>query len=115
MTFTIEPPTQNYIPVVWGLIGFGLYGFLFWKTWIELSRILINQHKDKLIEMRIAYHDNRFKKTVDMYDLLHDRNNIGQISSDVKSRLSYYTTFFRLTAIAFPVFVVLGILTAILT
>ena len=82
---------------------------------MDLSRKLIDEHKTDLNELKISYHDNKFKKTVDMFALFQDKKKIESISTDIKSRLSFYRTFFRLTAIAFPMFVILGILTVTMT
>lgn len=115
LTLTLSSPTRNYIPVVWGLLGFGLHGFWFWSTWKDLSKKLINEHSSDLKELKISYHDNQFKKTVDMFALFHDRQKIESLSDDLKARLSFYRTYFRLTVIAFPMLAVLGILTVMMT
>ena len=115
LTLTLSPPIRNYIPVVWGLLGFGLHGFWFWNTWMNLSKKLINEHKSDLKELKISFHDNQFKQTVDMFALFQDRKKIENLSDDLKTRLSFYRTYFRLTLIAFPMFVALGILTVIMT
>jgi|GEM_PF-2155954 len=115
LTLTLNPPTRNYIPVVWGLLGFGLHGFWFWNTWINLSKKLITEHKSELRDLKVSFNDNQFKQTVDMFALFQDRKKIENISDDIKTRLSYYRTYFRLTLIAFPMFAVLGILTVVMT
>lgn len=115
LTLTLNPPTRNYIPVVWGLLGFGLHGFWFWNTWMNLSKKLITEHKSELRDLKVSFHDNQFKQTVDMFALFQDRKKIENISDDIKTRLSYYRTYFRLTLIAFPMFAVLGILTVVMT
>lgn len=90
LTFTLSPPTRNYIPIVWGLLGFGLHGFWFWATWMNLSKKLIVEHKPDLKELKISFHDNQFKQTVDMFALFQDWKEIEKISDDVKVRLSFY-------------------------
>lgn len=106
---------RNYIPLVWGELGFGLYGFMFWKTWINISRKLINEYKTDLNELKINYHDNQFKKTVDMFALFQERKKVELISSDLKLELSFFRKYFWLTLIAFLMFAVLGILTIVMT
>ena len=115
LTLTLNPPIRNYTPVVWGLLGFGLHGFWLLNTYIKLSEKLINEHKSDLNELKIGFHDNQFKKTVDMLALFHDRQKIETLSDDIKTRLSYCRTYFRLTLIAFPMFAVLGVLTVMMT
>jgi len=115
MIFTLSPPTRNYIPIVWGLLGFGLHGFWFWNTWVNLSKKLIVEHKAELKDLKINFYDNQFKQTVDMFALFQDRERIENISEDIKTRLSFYRTYFRLTLIAFLMFAVLGILTVMMT
>ena len=115
LTLRLDPPIRNYIPIVWGLMGFGLHWVLFIKTWLGLSRILIDENKTELAGLNIGYHDNGFKKTVDIVALLQDRKKIEAISTDIKIRLSYYRTFFRLAIIAFPMFAVLAIITVVMT
>jgi hypothetical protein len=115
LTLTLNPPTRNYIPVVWGLLGFGLHGFWFWNTWMNLSKKLITEHRSELRDLKVSFNDNQFKQTVDMFALFQDRKRIENISDDIKTRLSYYQTYFRLTLIAFPMFAVLGILTVVMT
>ena len=115
LTLTLSPPTRNYIPVVWGLLGFGLHCFWFWVTWMDLSKKLIVEHKAELKDLKINFYDNQFKQTVDMFALFQDRERIENISEDIKTRLSFYRTYFRLTLIAFPMFAVLGILTVMMT
>lgn len=114
LTLTLSPPTRNYIPVIWGLLGFGLHSFWFWTTWMNLSKKLIVEHKSDLKKLKISFYDNQFKQTVDMFALFQDRKNIENISDDIKTRLSFYRTYFRLTLIAFPMFSVLGILTVVM-
>ena len=115
LTLTLSPPTRNYIPVVWGLLGFGLHGFWFLTTWMNLSRKLIVEYKAELKDLKISFHDNQFKQTVDMFALFQDREKIENLSEDIKTKLSFYRTYFRLTLIAFPMFAVLGILTVVMT
>jgi len=110
-----EPPMRNYVPVVWGLIGFGLHGFLFWKTWIDLSSLLIDQYQDRLDQNSVSYQVTQFKKTVNMMDLFFKRKALDSISADIKNRLSYYRTYFQLTLLAFLMFPVMGILMVVLT
>lgn len=111
----LDAPIRNYIPIIWGILGFGLYGYLFWKTWLDLSRKLITENKSELKEMKISFYDNQYKKAVDMFALFQEKQKIESISEDIKTRLSYYITFFRLTLIAFLMFVSLGILTIVMT
>ena len=115
LTLTLDAPTRNYVPVIWGILGFGLHGFWTWSSWINLSKQLIVQHHDKLDELRISYIDNRFKTTVDMFALFQERKKIEDISTDIKLRLSFFRTYFRLTAIAFPMVALLGLTTVIMT
>jgi hypothetical protein len=115
LILTLDAPTRNYIPVVWGILGFGLHGFWTWKTWIDLSKLLIVEHQDKLDELNISFIDNRFKTTVDIFALLKDLKKIEKISADIKTRLSFFRTYIRLTAIAFPMFAILGLMTVIMT
>jgi hypothetical protein len=115
LTLTLNPPTRNYIPVVWGLLGFGLHGFWFWNTWMKLSKKLISEHKSELRDIKVSFSVNQFKQTVDMFALFQDRKKIENISDDIKIKLSYYRTYFRLTLIAFLMFAVLGILTVVMT
>jgi len=96
-------------------MGFGFYGFLYWKSWIDLSNILVNKHKHFLKDKKISYHDTRFKKTVDMFSLLKKRHEIEEISNDMKIRLSYNRTFLRLVLVAFPMTAILGIMTIVMT
>ena len=110
-----EPPTRSYVPFVWGLIGFGLHGFLFWKTWIDLSSLLILKYQDRLDQDSVSYQVTQFKKTVNMFDLFLKRKALEPISADIKNRLSYYRTFFRLTLVAFLMFPVMGVLMVVLT
>lgn len=82
---------------------------------MNLSKKLIVEHKSDLKELKISFHDNQFKQTVDMFALFQDWKEIEKISDDVKVRLSFYRTYFRLTLIAFPMFAVLGILKVMMT
>ena len=115
LTLTLNPPIRNYTPVVWGLLGFGLHGFWLLNTYMKLSEKLINEHKSTLNELQIGFHDNKFKKTVDMFALFYDSQRIEVLTDDIKTRLSYYRTYFRLTLIAFPTFAILGVLTVMMT
>ena len=115
LILTLDAPTRNYVPVIWALLGFGLHGYWTWSTWINLSNQLIVYHQDKLDELRISYIDNRFKTTVDVFALLQEREKIENISTDIKWRLSFFITYFRLTAIAFPMVALLGLTTVIMT
>lgn len=115
LILTLNPAARNYIPVVWGLLGFGLYGFLYWNSWMRLSKLLLNQHKSELQALKISYHDNQFKQTVDMMALLQDRKKIETISDELKTKLSFCRTYFKLTLIAFLMVIVLGILTVTMT
>lgn len=115
MTLTFEMPIRNYVPVVWAIFGFGLHGFWAFKAWVNLSKQLVFQHQDQLDQMKIRYISSQFKTTVDMFALLKQRKKIENISTDIKIRLSFFRTFFRLTVIAFLMFGILGLITVILT
>ena len=115
LIFSLEAPTRNYIPVIWGTLGFGLYGFLLFRTWMSLNKKLINEHKADLIRLNIKVYDNQFSKTIDGFAFLRNRKQIAEISGDIKLMLSYYWTFFRLTMLAFIMFAILGILTVVMT
>jgi len=115
LTLTLDAPTRNYVPVIWAVLGFGLHGYWTWSSWINLSKQLIVNHRDKLDELRISYIDNRFKTTVDMFALLQERKKIETISSDIQTRLSFFRTYFRLTLIAFPMVAILGVTTVVMT
>tara|TARA_R110002050_G_scaffold45957_3_gene108368 strand:+ start:4111 stop:4521 length:411 start_codon:yes stop_codon:yes gene_type:complete len=115
LTLTLDAPTRNYVPVIWAILGFGLHGYWTWSTWINLSKQLIVNHQDKLDELKISYIDNRFKTTVDMFALFQERKKIETVSNDIKTRLSYFRTYFWLTLIAFPMVAILGVTTVIMT
>lgn len=80
-----------------------------------MSKKLIVDHKTYLDKMKINYHDSKFKTTVDMFALFKNQQKIEELSDNIKSQLSFYQTYFRLTLIAFLMFAVLGILTVIMT
>ncbi len=115
LIFVLEPPYRNFIPIVWGIIGFVLYSILLLMTWISLSKTLINGHKDDLLKLKIRFYDSRLNTSVDMVSLLKNRSKIVEISKVIKAKLSSFQTYLRLSMIAFIMFAVLGILTVVMT
>jgi len=115
LIFVLKAPYRNFIPIVWGGIGFALYSILMLMTWINLSKILINEHKDELLKMRIRFYDSRLNMSVDMVSLFKNKRKIIGISDEIKIKLSYFQTFLRLSIIAFIMFAVLGVLTVVIT
>ncbi|KAB1065990.1 hypothetical protein [Salibacter halophilus] len=109
LILTLNPPSRNFIPIIWGFLGFVLYWFLFFNTWLGLSRKLIDEHRSELKDLNISYHDNSFKKTVDMFALFQKRKKIEDLSADLKISFSYYQTYFRLAIIGFIVTAILGV------
>lgn len=110
----LSPPTRNYIPIIWALLGFGLHLFWFSNTWRKLSRKLIDEHKTDLESLKISFHDKPYRKAVDIFTLFRERKKIESLSDDIKTRLSYFRTYFRLMLIAFLMFGVLGALTVLM-
>ena len=101
-----DPSLTNYVPVVWGLIGFGLTGLLYNISWLTLSKKLIDDHEGELKEKGICYTNNGFKKTVYMFDILGSKSEIGSISDEIKSRVSNFETYFILMTSAFALMIV---------
>ena len=80
---------------------------------MDLSKKLITEHKCDLIELKIGFQDNQYKKTVEMLTIFYNKQKIGDLSADLKISLSSYQTYFRLTIIAFPVLAIFGIWTVL--
>jgi hypothetical protein len=76
---------------------------------MALSRKLIDEHRSELKRLDIRFRDNKLKKTVDMLGLFQNRKEIENISVDLKTRLSYYRTYFQLAVIAFIFTAILGV------
>ncbi|MEM6265335.1 MAG: hypothetical protein AAGI38_22730 [Bacteroidota bacterium] len=111
----LNVPLRNYVPVIWGLLGVGFHSLLFMKTWMGLSRQLIEGYKGNLKELNIRYQDDQFRKTVDMFALFQEKQTLEKLSRDIGVQLSFFRTYFQLTLIAFSINIVLGILTVLLT
>lgn len=115
LTLTLKPPARNYIPVVWGILGYGLHAILLWQTWMALSRVLIDEHKAELKALKVTYYEYRFSKAVEPFSLMKVRHELESIAPDIGPRISYARTYFRLTLIAFPTFALLSLLTVVMT
>ncbi len=111
LIFIVAAPARNYIPIIWGFLGFGVHSVLFIKTSWDLSAFLIDDHSRELERLKISYHKSRFKKEVNLFDLFQEREKIELISPQVKSQLSLFRHRFKLAAISFPMIIALALLT----
>ena len=109
--FVFPEPIRNFIPVIWGFIGFGFHALLFTLSCLMFNSILFDKHIDFIQEKKIDYYKHPFiGKSIHIIDIFFRRKELESISEEIKVKLLHCLTLFRLTLIAFFITAIFGFL-----
>jgi len=109
--FVFPEPIRNFIPVIWGFIGFGFHALLFTLSCLMFNSILFDKHMDFIHEKKIDYYEHPFiGKSIHIIDIFFRRKELESISKEIKVKLSHCLTLLRLTLIAFFITAIFGFL-----
>lgn len=115
LILTMEAPNRNLVPVLWGLIGFTQNGYRFWRTWMQLSDDLVENHSSKLRTERIPNRRTKIAKVVDIRSLLSKEKELTAYSSELGKQIGLIRLYLHLLGIAFVVFGLFSILVVFLS
>ncbi len=97
----LEKPIRDYIPVFFGIFGFGRFGFLTWKKHYNLSFTLITKHKNLLTERGIEFGERAGFKRVDFFNLMSERKKLSLSDKEIGNELTELNSLKNITMISF--------------
>ncbi|GAA4279995.1 hypothetical protein [Gaetbulibacter aestuarii] len=106
---------RDYIPVIFGIIGFGRFTYLTWKSYHELSDNLILNYKKLMTKSGIDFGPRAGIYRVNFFDLISERKKLSQSEKKIENKLTELNSLKNLTLISFFGFAFLGIISVILT
>jgi len=105
---------RNYIPIIFGAVGFVRFAMLSWNKYYFLSERLVEKFKPLLIQYGIHYRQRGKMYSVNIFDLIGERKKMISSEKSLKNDLNEFNILINLTLISFFGIILLGILTVIL-
>lgn len=101
-------PFRNYVPVFWVLGGFGLHAYLCWKSWLELSEILVSKYPEILKRLGVNYRKSPIVQ-VDFFGIRNEKAELSKLSHEVAQKYVLIEVCFQLALLAFAITIVLAL------
>jgi hypothetical protein len=110
-----NPPLRNYIPIIWGIYGFGFHAVLFNVITIQLDRKLRRDYKNVLDDLKIKTENAFGIPRINVFVMLYNKSLKESVDGKTRAQLKFLKLNFILVSIAFVLFAVFGILTVVMT
>lgn len=110
-----KPPFRNYVPIAWALYGFGLHGFFYVITQMNLNRKLTSDYKHFLDNFGIRNYVVMGIPKVDLFGVLKSKFLFEAVDQKTKDQIKFLKLNLTIAFIAFAPTAIFAILTVVMT